>query len=176
MKSFLLTATLLGSTSAFSQPTKQSLDQLHQNYAKALVSKDFIAIERFYDKHISRDFEWQKLNGPLMTFIDMWEGNRLDLANLTKGVSDGPINFRMKLKTWTLKGNVATVNVHTSGNGEWYKNGAWTPVTFRMVVRETWRYENNKWIAINFRDVSVIGKLGKPQKTSSWRRPHGSRV
>lgn len=169
-KAFHLSAALIGmfATSASAQPTRQSLDQLHQRYAKLLVSKDFVAIESFYNDHISRDFKWGKGSGPNMTFIDMWEGNRQDMANLAKGTSDGPINFNMKVKSWKLNGNVATVEIHTSGNGEWYKDGGWTPVIFQMLVRETWRYENNKWMAVAFQDVSVDAKFGRPQKRSSW--------
>lgn len=172
MMSALGPSTLLFSVltiSGSAQPTKQSLDQLHQRYAKFLVTKNFIAIEAFYNDHISRDFKWKKANGPIMTFIDLWEGNRQDMANLANRTSDGPINFRMKLTSWSLKGNVAAVEVETSGNGEWYKDGSWTPLTFKMLVRETWRYESNKWVAIAFQDISMDAKFGRPKKRSSWR-------
>lgn len=171
MKAFAFSTLLFGvlTVSTQAQPTRQSLHNLHQQYAKSLVAKDFAAIERFYSDHVSRDFKWKKANGLTMTLIDIWEGNRQDMANLANGTSDGPINFKMKLKSWKLTGNVAIVEVQTSGDGEWHKDGGWVPVTFQMVVKETWRYENNKWVALAFQDISVDGKFGKPQKRSSWR-------
>jgi hypothetical protein len=155
---------VLGS-SLLAQSGKAEVERLNRQYAKDLVAKDYLAIERFLENSFDRDFKWNKDGGQTMVFGDLWEGNRQDMENKKKGVADGPLVFNVSFTNWKQRGSEATIDLKTTGRGEWHKDGVWIPVMLQLRVRQTWRQVGSKWMAVRFQDLSADVKFGKPQKS-----------
>jgi hypothetical protein len=142
---------------------KQEITRAYQTYAKLLVAKDYVGIERFLEKRFTLDFTARRADGKEQTLADMWEANRRDMAAKKAGRADGPTTFDPRVTSVRVKGNVALVYITTDGKGEWLQGNRRLPVVFRQLTQATWVLEDGVWKAKRFEELSMKGTVdGKP--------------